>query len=308
MNEPDDYLLDPKAAPDPAVQALERALSPLAWQPVPMRETPAPVRARPRPVWPWLLAAVLCIGAGVFLFASVGDVLQPASPARVFVAKTATLRIPLGDLAEITLRPGSELEFAHWRADEVLFALRRGSLEARVAPPPKVQAGFFRMDTPHGRLIDQGCRYELVLHDEGRAHVLVTEGAVTFTAGERTVFVPAGAFTDVTPAGAQTPMFAAAAADLREAVRAFDAALAKQASLDERRVTLKQVLAAARLPRDSLVLWHLLRDPEPEFRTVAEAHLLDLTGSPDGGQTKRGSFDPEEWLPYLRLSAWQPGG
>ena len=75
-----------------------------------------------------------------------------------------------------------------------------------------------------------------------------------------------------------------------------------------RSMTVKQVLAAARVPRDSLVLWHMLRDPEPAFREPVEKHLIDLVGgSPDGGKVKDQTFDPEEWLPYLRLNAWRRG-
>ena len=307
MSERDDYLFDPKAAPDLAVQALERALAPLAWRDPPMRAAPAAPLPGRRRGWPWLLAAALVVGAVVFAVAQRDPGLQPEAPPRAYVAGAQALRIPLGDLAEITLRPGSELQFVHWRAAGALFALRRGSLEARVAPPPRVQAGFFRVDTPVGRVVDQGCRYELVLHDDGRAHVRVTEGGVTFEAGERTVFVPAGAGTMVDAAGPATPVFIDASVELRKAVREYDALRVGKVGWDQRSTSVEQVLAAARAPRDSLVLWHLLRDAEPEFRKVAEAHLADLVGPPDGGKTKRDTFDVEEWLAFLRL-AWQAGG
>jgi hypothetical protein len=38
---------------------------------------------------------------------------------------------------------------------------------------------------------------------------------------------------------------------------------------------------------------------------VAPANLIDLVGAPDGGKSKQGTFEPEQWLAYLRLEAWQ---
>jgi hypothetical protein len=83
---------------------------------VPLREgEPGRSIEKPRRLWPWLLAAAL-LGITVALVATMGDRgLHPDAPARSFVAKASELRIPLGDLAEITLRPGSEVKFVHWR-------------------------------------------------------------------------------------------------------------------------------------------------------------------------------------------------
>ena len=310
MSTHDDYLLDPKATPDPEVQALEQALAPLRWREVPLREG-GPLRPMPQPrrLWPWLLAAAL-LGVTVALVATLGNSgLHPDAAARSFVAKGSELRIQLGELAEITLRPGSELKFVHWRAKkEALFELTRGSLEAKVAPPPAVLPGFFCVDTPHGRVVDQGCRYELELRGDGQVHVRVTEGGVEFAAAGRKAFVPAGAEVVVTEDGARTPVFADAPLELKKTVLEYDEVRFKKTSYDVRSMTVKQVLAAARAPRDSLVLWHMLRDPEPAFREPVEAHLIELVGgSPDGGKGKTQTFDPEEWLPYLRLKAWQRG-
>lgn len=303
MSERDDYLVDPAAPVDPEIAALERALAPLAYRPRTWRAMPSRPRRRSLP---WLLAAAaLLIAGAAWWFAGGERPLEPFAAARTFIAANEALRIPLGDVAEITLRPGSELDFRHWRKDEMLFALKRGGLEARVAPPPKVVAGFFRMATPHGLVVDQGCRYELIVRDDGGAHVLVTEGAVTFAARDRTVFVPAGAMAEVGPDGPATPTFVDGAIELVRAVRKYDDLLAARAPIDDRGITVKMVLAAARAPRDSLALWHLLRDPEPEFRDAAERALVDLVGPPPGTKASRGGYDPEDWLPFLRLSAWQ---
>ncbi|HEX6811885.1 MAG TPA: FecR family protein [Planctomycetota bacterium] len=309
MSEHDDYLFDPKAAPDPQIEALERALAPLRWREAPLRDAaPQGMRRMPRRAWPWLLAAAL-LGVAVLLFAQREPGLHPDAEARSFVAKASELRIPLGDLAVITLRPGSELQFVHWREQkEALFQLTRGSLEAKVAPPPAVLPGFFRVDTRHGLVVDQGCHYVLELREHGDAYVRVTEGAVTFEARDGKVFVPAGAEVLVTAYGAHTPVFADATPELRKAVLEYDEVRFKKADYQTRSMTVKQVLAASRAPRDSLVLWHLLSDPDPAFREPAEDHLRALVVPPDGGKGKAQTFDPAEWLSHLRLHAWQPGG
>jgi hypothetical protein len=92
--------------------------------------------------------------------------------------------------------------------------------------------------------------------------------------------------------------------ELHKAVRRFDlAAMSKGGDLDERRKLLKELLSLVSVPRDSLVLWHLLLDADSVVRTAAEDHLRDLVEPPPG---KQESFTAEEWLAHLRLAAWQP--
>lgn len=303
MSEHDDYLFDPGAKPDPEVAALERALAPLRWRGERMRAPRASRRIGPR--WLVVAAAVVVAAFAWWALRDVDEPLRPDSGKRVFASAAAPRTIALGDLAEVTLLPDSELVFVHWREDQALFALERGGLVARVEPPPKVQPAWFVVDTPLGRVIDQGCRYELSVRD-GEATVRVTEGAVTFVGRDRTVFVPAGASAVVGNGGPLTPCFDDTAAELRKSVREYDEVTAKGADLELRSMAVKQVLAASRERVDSLVLWHLLRDPEPMLREAAEAHLIALVGTPIA--SKQSTFDPEEWLPFLRLVAWQRAG
>ena len=326
MNERDPFdpePMDSEPMSAAEVQRLQQALSPLQWRERPfdpatlpaalpsatLPSATLPAATLPRPwwsparPWPWLLAAAVLVAVLLPWARSRGGALplQPAAAPRQFVALDQPLSIPLGTLATITLRPGSELDFVHWRADQALFALRRGGLEAQVAPPPAVQAGFFQVDTPLGRVVDQGCRYTLDL-DAAGARVLVTEGAVTFARGERTVFVPVGAEVVVDDAGPRTPCFTDAEPELRQRLRAFDRPSGKQV---EGALALGlQLVDAVQRPRDTLVLWHLLRDPDAELRAVAEQRLLELAGPPYA--SKQASFDAEEWLPHLRLKMWQP--
>ena len=65
------------------------------------------------------------------------------------------------------------------------------------------------------------------------------------------------------------------------------------------------IIQACRGPRDTLVLWHLLRDEDELLRELAEEALLDLVGPPVDPVVKgERSWDPEVWLAYLRLGPW----
>lgn len=308
MSERDDYLLDPAAGPpDREIEALERALAPLRWRATPWTGPQAAPRPAPRRRWPWFAAAAAVLLAALLWWSTRAphDVaLRRDSAPRTFVAAARASTIRLGELAELTLQPGSELAFVHWRADEARFDLRRGVLEARVAPPPTVPPRFFVVGTAFGRVVDQGCRYTLEVLPDQRVRVRVVEGAVTFEFPQRTVFVPAGASTEVDAAGPTTPCFDDAPADLLAAVRADDAlARAKATDFDARAASVKRVLQAVRREADSLVLWHLLRDDDELVRTPAREHLVELVGLPPA--TKGPPEDPEEWLPFLRLGAWR---
>lgn len=307
MNERDDYLFDPASAPDPDVAALEQALAPLRWKHAPRADDEAP-RAPRRRRRPWFVLIAAAAGLALFVLlrkdGGTGDLLRPDAEPRQFVAGKAPLVIPLGELAEITLRPGSELAFVHWRPDQALFALAYGGLEAKVAPPPKVQPEFFAVDTPLGRVIDQGCRFTLELLEHERAVVQVSEGAVMFAGRAQKVFVPAGAAVRVQKGGPGTPCFSDAPEELQKALQEYDFAR-DSTERDKRTETAKMVFAAARRRADSLVLWHMLSDRELIIRDAAEANLIELVGAPDRGKTKQGTFEPEEWLAFLRLEAWQ---
>jgi hypothetical protein len=316
VSEPDDYLFDPQAPVDPEVAALERALAPLRAAPGPWRgQPPLPTPARGPRRWPlWLGLAGAAAFVALWLTLGRGERLAPASPARQFVAGATDVEIPFGDVGAVTLGAGSELEFVHWRADQLLLRLVRGRLEARVAPPPRVVAGFFQVDTPMGRVVDQGCRYELVVHDARRAQVRVTEGAVTFAGAGRTVFVPAGATAAVVDGRLGTPSFVDSAPELRKAAGAYDrlAGTPDAKVVEERRVARERIAALVRVPRDSLVLWHLLADAgadaaaDDAARALVEARLRALVGPPREDGAAR--HEPAVWLGFLREAVWTGGG
>lgn len=307
MSERDDYLWDRSGPADPTTREIEQLLAPLAHhdRELPLDALPAPRRNAPPRRWrnPLLASAAALAMAAAALWWARLPTLRPGAAARDFVAAQAPMRLELGTLAELTLAPGSRLQFLHWRPDEALFRLERGKLTARVAPPPAVQAGFFQVDTSLGRVIDQGCRYELSV-DENDTHVFVTEGAVTFAFPQRTVFVPAGASTNVTSRGPSTPIFLTSSPELRKAVRHFDD-LTGKGDGPMRAAGASELVEACREPSDSLPLWHLLRDEDPALRELAEQALLGLVGPPEeAGNAKDATWDPEVWLAFLRLRAW----
>lgn len=285
------------------VQQLEQLLSGLAHdgRELPLDELPEQQPATRR--WPWLLAAAAA--AVITAYACwPDDRLHVGAPERTFVASAEPLMVPLGALAEVTLQPGSELRFQHWRDDEALFQLERGEMSVRVAPPPAVAPDFFLVDTRLGRVTDKGCKYTLRITSDGGNVVRVTEGAVTFTFPERTVFVPAGAVTNVTPGGPSTPLFDDASPALRRTVQLFDAMSLENAG-QIREKGLFAITEACQTPRDSLVLWHLLYDDDVLLRERAEAALIELVGYPEEPIMKgQVSWDPEVWLAYLRIGPW----
>lgn len=303
-----DYLWDRSGEIDPTVARLEQVLGRMAHDGREL-ELPAPASTtgsgRVLRGWPWLVGVAAAAGVTVSLVLLWPEAeLQPGSPARTFVAKKDPVVVALGELAAITLRPDSELRFEHWRADEALFRLERGAMIARVAPPPAVAPDFFLVDTELGRVTDKGCAFELRIESDGTNAVEVTEGAVTFDFADRVVYVPAGAGTRVDADGPSTPVFDDCSLELRRAVRRFDS-MTKKGAVAERLEGVAAIVEASQEPRDSLVLWHLLRDDDEAVREQAEQALIDLVGPPEEIMTKgEQTWDPEVWLAFLRIGPW----
>ncbi len=302
----EDYLFDPSAEPDPEIAALEAALAPmrLATKSPSERVLAATPKRRA-----WMLLAPFAVVAAaatvaVWLWQGVrSDALRPGSAARSFVAEQAEVTVPLGDLAVITLQPGSELEFVHWREQEqALFRLKRGGMAAYVAPPPRVPAGFFVVESPRATVVDQGCEYELVIDAEGSTRVYVKSGLVTFADQERTVWVPAGARAVVGAEGVRTPTFVAAAPAVRKLVDRID--MLRHGKDPQRYLdSVRKLVRVCEQPGDTLPLWHLLKAGDLEVtKTVTEA-LFNLVGSPDGTSSIR-MFPANEWFEHLRTVAW----
>ena len=302
---PDDFLWDGNGPVDPEVLALQQRLRSLAHDGRPwLRQRRSAPPSRP---WWWMAAAALLLAATAWWWRGDDAALVPGAGKRQFVAADAARTIALGELATLELRPGSELWFVHWRPDQALFALERGSVAVTVQPPPAAPLRFFQIDTALGRLIDEGCRFVLARDNDGTIEVVVQEGAVTFAAATGSRFVPAGASLQIDPRGGpRTPMFDSTPPDLRKAVAEWDEVVATDASASVLGQAFKIVLREVERAEErgsSLILWHLLSAPEEFVRREAEYRLIQTVGAPDA-KAKAETWDPQEWLARLRIAVW----
>lgn len=302
----DDYLWDGSGPVDPDVVALQQHLRSLAHDGRPL--VAGPRRAPSARPWRWLAAAALVLLAvSTWWLRGAAPELAPGSGKRRFAADDGARTIALGKLATIELRRDSELWFVHWRADQALFALERGSIAVTVQPPPAVPLRFFQVDTALGRVIDEGCRFELTRRGDEAVTVAVQEGAVSFAAPAGSRFVPAGASLTIDPRGGpRTPIFDEAPPDLRRAVTAWDEAVATGADAGALGQAFKNVLRELERGddrRNSLILWHLLAAPDEFIRREAEFRLLQTIGGPDA-KVKDETWEPQEWLARLRIAVW----
>lgn len=319
----DDSLWDPQAAQgaDPAaaeLAALERALAPLRWSGAPAPERVLAVAPRRGPGrWWWLAAAaaaLLLAWLAVGTWSVDGDPLRPGDAGRSFVAEAGPLPIALGALATVTLAEGGELELLHWRDDEARFRLLRGRIQADVAEPPMVPAGFFAVEVPvelpgGGRgavtIVDRGCRFEVSADRAGQVAVTVQQGTVSVAIGRREAWLPAGSATRVVDGFVETPLFADASRDLQQMVRIYDKQLRGGGAADERRKLADKLSYMARTPHDALPLWHLLADDDAFVRKIVTEGLYRLAGAPDGSPMLERVYRADEWLPLLRAGAWR---
>jgi hypothetical protein len=282
-----DYLFD-KQGPVPAdVQRLEDLLGRFRHG----RRAPRP-QALPAPrrrPWLWLVPVLAAAAAAMVALALYGRLPWQKKGAAIDVVQTNGDKLSVDawvDATEqaqhlsmpsrgwLTLMPGSRLHVRRFDDEQGRFYLQRGSLEAFVFP--SVKERFFQVETEATTCVDLGCKYTLDVDPQTQvAHVRVSLGQVAFTDGGREVFIPRGAECKAVPKiGAGTPRFSDAAAPLRVALDAFDAARQTQAQRDAAKV----VAATSKDKRDTLSLWHLLAHGDDEVRATAEAALVRLVG------------------------------
>ncbi|MCB9877349.1 MAG: hypothetical protein H6835_07080 [Planctomycetes bacterium] len=312
-----DYLWDTTAPVEPDVAALERALAPLRWSGSSAPEHVLTARASGARPWRWFAAAaaaaalLLAWGAAAWWR---GSELRPGDAGRHFVAGQQALHLAMGELATVTLSVGGELELVHWRDDELRLRLRRGRLQADIAEPPAVVAGFFVVEVPIGSangeraavdIVDRGCRFEVDVERVGEVAVTVQEGAVSVAVGSREAWVPAGAGARVVDGFVGTPLFADASGDVRQLVRLYDKSVRGGSSAEERRKLAQKLAMLSRAPHDALPLWHLLLDDDAFVRKIVTEALYRLAGAPDGSAVLERVYRADEWLPLLRGGVWR---
>jgi hypothetical protein len=284
----DRYLWDKSGEVDPEIEALERALAPLAHRGGPLR----PETRRPRRRWPLLLAAAAALAVAFVTWQA-----RPPSPAwdverlagaprvgarpltaagRLAVGQTletdaaSRARVSVSDIGRVDVEPNTRMRLVGTSPKEHRLALDRGAIHAVVSAPPRL----FLVETPAALAVDLGCAYTLEVDPAGGGLLRVTAGFVSLERGARSSYVPAGAVCRMRPSGPGTPWFADASAALQAALDAFDFAGDTPPALDA-------VLARTR-PEDSLTLWHLLIRAQPEDRGRVYDRLARILAPPAG--------------------------
>lgn len=222
-------------------------LPPSAWESVRARR-PGRVRAA------WAIAAAAVIAAtGLALLAG----RRPAPPPVVTAG-----RISLGALGHVDVEPGSVVRVVS--PTRLHLALDRGAIRAVVAAPPRM----FVVDTPHARVIDLGCAYEVRVDASGEGLLAVDSGAVALERATDEVVVPAAFACAIGARGAGVPYSRRAP----DAVRALAAHASRGVPSDD---DVARALAAARAA-DALTLAHVLPRVRPQQRRLVVAAIQSL--------------------------------
>jgi hypothetical protein len=279
----DDYLWD-RSGRDADVERLEHLLRPLALQ------ADAPRRATVS------FRRILIAGIAASLLVAVVSV--AVRPGRAAVRPTETL--DFGPIGTVRIEPGTRVRVLTRTEELIKLRLDRGTIHAKISVDARPR--LFQVETPATTCIDLGCKYILSVDESGRSVVRVQTGRVAFTDDGHEMYIPAGASCRATRArGAGTPVYEAAAADLIDAVRAFD-----ESSVAARVAAARGVAALARDRNlDWLPLWHLLQDADAAVAEVGADALITLVGLPDGvsreATLRRESSALEGWRAHLGM-------
>lgn len=295
MNGQDEYLWDPAASPDPEVEAIERALVPLAadWS-ARARDLPAspprrPVVSRTRV----LLAAAITLAAIAWIAVSsrtprgwsyeavagrpsVGDMRSGLLPVGTWLEtdEGSEAQLHVASIGNIHVHPGSRLRIvAAKNTVEHRMEMTRGRIEAFITAPPRL----FFVETPSAVAVDLGCAYELVVDENGSGLLNVTFGEVALERDTQSVVVPSGAACRLDPdRGPGTPWFGGA-------TRTFLAALDRADAGPPADADVNALLADAR-HEDTLTLWHLLPRCTAVQRERVVARMTEFGPLPAGKQ------------------------
>lgn len=305
----DEYLWDRSGEPDPEIERLEKALSPLAHDgralELPAESAPPRATAVTLPLArPWFRSRVLLAAACVLIvgvialwttrraptgpawsvarvegaprigFWRIGDQARLGEGQLLVTDAKSRARLEVGTIGEVTLDPGSRLRLLRARDQDHRLSLERGVLHAFIVAPPRQ----FTVETPAANAVDLGCAYTLEVAKDGRSIVTVVTGWVSFERAGHEAFIPAGARC-VTLKGRDpgTPHFEDADPRL----------IAGLETLDEsphgigRHEALTAVLDNAR-PEDALTLWHLLARLTGKARDRVYDRLAALAPPPAG--------------------------
>lgn len=250
MTDPDrDYLWDPSEPGDPQIEALERVLRRHGAHARGLLNRPpvlAPLRRRRRR---WLRGYWLRIPAGLAATVAVliliahhyrlswpegapwdvsisqqGEAptqldLRPGETLTTSPAQTA--RLEVARIGKVALASSSSVRLLRTGEGRHRIAMEAGRLHAKIWAPP----GHFGVVSGDAVFIDLGCEFELDVAPSGAGTLAVLSGWVAYEHGAREVLVPAGHRLMFDRAGSGTPVSDRTAPQVRDAIRALDAAL-----------------------------------------------------------------------------------
>ncbi len=202
-------------------------------------------------------------------------------------------KITVGAIGNVEVAPNSRVRLVDDRPENHRLALSQGVIEARIWAPPRL----FFVETPSALAIDLGCAYRLSVDSTGASLLDVASGWVALAHEDRETVVPAGAMCLTRPgAGPGTPFDRSASVALRRALERFDF----EGDAD----ALNMILEEAG-PGDTVTLWHLLVQAEPEARGRLYDRLAALEPPPEGVTREavlQGNTDVlEHWERYLGM-------
>lgn len=321
MSEPHDYLFDkerrvPGSEADREIEALERLLAPLAHDGRGLPpDFPIAVPSRRPQRWLWRLlplAAALLALVG-WLATRGGDVpgnspqlvdLQAADAGRTIEARDRPCTVRAEGVLEALLQAGGELRVSAFDATRVSLQLVRGGVRIDVPAPATKGAPAMQFACGAATLEPFGFEPCLLRLDADDQQVVlhVERGVIAARCAGRQFVVPAGASWTVRGGLPGWPLFDDSSEALREAVDMAFAFEAK-AGAEVLGKAAYGIVTAARSPRDTLVLWHLLQLDPGAIEAGVERRLLELAGTP--GKQPAKAWSRDQWLEHLRAVAWR---
>jgi len=239
----DDYLWDPASTPSEQVQAVERRLAPVRFDPVRRPLTlhaPVGVRYRTRPLLALAASLAMVVTAGSLLWfwrfswpsgaawpITIARNASPEAPVTsqllldqpLQLDETATAQVRIARIGTMRVEPGSVLTITETTSRRHRVLMDRGAVNVRVWAPP----GRFAFTTPAGSVIDLGCVFDLSVDADGVSRVRVQTGWVQIANGWGESLIPAGASSIMTAASRPgVPIYDDAAPAFASSVRTLE--------------------------------------------------------------------------------------
>ncbi len=281
MSDDKDYLWDGTGS-DEDVERLEASLGGLRYD----RTAPVATKAASR-LWVYVAAAVLLVGVAYGAFALTSRVFEPTGPPSYILGEGAfdagswietgasKARVQVADIGYVDVHPRSRIQAVRSGSTEHRLHLERGRIHAKINAPPRL----FIVDTPSATAVDQGCEYTLEVDEDGNGLLRVTLGWVNLELEDGLAEVPRGAACESRKdAGLGIPYFEDATSAFRHALS--DLTFGDDPKLDAKHF--QTVLDESR-EKDSLTLWHLLREAKQQFvRKLLVGKLMEHVPLPTG--------------------------